>query len=71
MGDEEEAATAFPIRVDQASFDRFFVVGRWGPVRNRLYGDVERKALQCVQPFALADEARGGMVKSCGSPVRA
>ncbi len=58
MGDEEEAATAFPIRMDEASFDRFFDVGRWARVRNRLYGDVERKALRCVQPFALADEAR-------------
>jgi hypothetical protein len=34
------------------------VDGRWGTVRSRLYGDVEREALRCVQPFALADEAR-------------
>jgi hypothetical protein len=68
MGDEEEAATAFPIHVNQASFDRFFVVGRRGPVRNRLYGDVERKALQCVQPFALADEARAVGVEPSTDP---
>jgi hypothetical protein len=58
MGDEEELATAFPIRADEAAFERFFVDGRWGTVRSRLYGDVEREALRCVQPFALADEAR-------------
>jgi len=58
LNDEEEAATAFPIRKDKQAFDQFFVDGRWGPVRGRLYGDTERKALQCVQPFALTDEAR-------------
>jgi hypothetical protein len=68
MGDKEEAATAFPIRVDQASFERFFVAGRRGPVRSRLYGDVERKALQCVQPFALADEARAVGVQPSTDP---
>jgi hypothetical protein len=68
MGDEEEAATAFPIRVDQATFERFFVAGRWGPVRSRLYGDIERKALQRVQPFALADEARAVGVQPSTDP---
>src|SRR5690242_8372649 len=68
MGDEEEAATAFPIRVDQASFERFFVAGRWGPLRSRLYGDIERKGLQCVQPFALADEARAVGVQPSTDP---
>lgn len=58
LNNEEEAATAFPIRKDKRAFDRFFVDGRWGPARDRLYGDAERKALQCVQPFALTDEAR-------------
>ncbi len=58
MDDDEEAATAFPICIDKAAFDRFFTDGRKGRIRDRLYGDAERKALQCVQPFALADEAR-------------
>jgi hypothetical protein len=58
MDDEEDAATAFPICIDKAAFDRFFTDGRKGRLRDRLYGDTERRALQCVQPFALTDEAR-------------
>jgi hypothetical protein len=53
----QEAATAFPICVDEAEFREFFTKGRRG-VRSGLYGDAERRALQCVQPFALRDEAR-------------
>jgi hypothetical protein len=58
MSDTEEAATEFPIRKDKAAFDQFFTAGRKGPLRARLYGDAERRALRCVQPFALTDEAR-------------
>jgi hypothetical protein len=57
MDDGEAAATAFPIYEDAAAFNRFFVDGRKGSLRGRLYGDVERRALKCVQPFALTDEA--------------
>lgn len=55
---EQEAATAFPICMDEAAFQRFFTEGRWGSVRAQLYGEADRRALQCVQPFALGDEAR-------------
>jgi hypothetical protein len=65
MGDKEEAATAFPIRIDDAAFERFFaegkqisVEGEKVSIRSGLYGAVERKALRCVQPFALTEEAR-------------
>lgn len=55
---DQETATAFPICSNKKAFDRFFAVGRFGPVRDMLYGADERRALQCVQPFALGDEAR-------------
>jgi hypothetical protein len=58
MSDAEEAATAFPICRDKATFDQFFTAGRKGSLRARLYGDAERRALECVQPFALTDEMR-------------
>ncbi len=58
MDDKEEAATSFPICIDEATFEQFFAPGRkGGNIRSRLYGDVERKALRCVQPFALTAEA--------------
>jgi hypothetical protein len=57
MNADEEAVTKFPICIDEAAFARFFAGGR-GRLRGRLYGEVERKALQCVQPFALTDQAR-------------
>jgi hypothetical protein len=54
----QEKATAFPICKDKETFDRFFAEGRWGPVRAEIYGETERLALQCVQPFAIGEEAR-------------
>ncbi len=65
MGDKEEAATSFPICIDEATFDQFFAQGKQISaqgkkisIRSGLYGDLERKALRCVQPFALTAEAR-------------
>jgi hypothetical protein len=60
LSDAEEAATSFPIFKDKAAFDQFFTAaaGKKGALRSKLYGDDERRALQCVQPFALADEMR-------------
>jgi hypothetical protein len=58
MSDSEEAVTAFPICKDRATFDQFFTAGKKGSLRAKLYGDDERRALQCVQPFALTDEMR-------------
>lgn len=63
MSDTEEAATAFPICRDKARFDQFFTSGKKGVLRTKLYGDVERRALQCVQPFALTDEMRAAGVE--------
>ena len=54
----QENATAFPICKDRETFDRFFTEGRWGPIRTDIFGETERLALQCVQPFALGEEAR-------------
>jgi hypothetical protein len=54
----QEMATAFPICRDGEAFDGFFSKGRWGPVRAEIYGETERLALRCVQPFALGEEAR-------------
>jgi len=54
----QEKATAFPIRKDKKSFDKFFTDKPWGPVRAEIYGDTERRALECVQPFAIGQEAR-------------
>ena len=75
MGDKEEAATAFPICVDEETFKQFFmqgkklvVEGEKVSIRSGLYGDAERKALRCVQPFALADEARAVGVEPSTDP---
>ena len=68
MDDEEEAATSFPIFRDEAAFLGFFANGKKGKIRSRLYGDVERRALQCVQPFALTDEARAVGVERSTDP---
>jgi len=54
----QEKATAFPIRKDKKSFDKFFADKPWGPVRAEIYGEAERRALECVQPFAIGQEAR-------------
>jgi hypothetical protein len=54
----QEKSTAFPICKDGAAFDRFFTEGRSGPIRAEIYGEAERLALRCVQPFALREEAQ-------------
>jgi hypothetical protein len=75
MGDDQEAATAFPICIDEGAFEQFFtqgkrvvVAGKKVSIRSRLYGDTERKALRCVQPFALTAEARHVGVKRLPDP---
>jgi hypothetical protein len=55
----QEKATAFPICKDEKTFDRFFTAGQSGPVRAEIYGQAERSALRCVQPFTLGEEAQG------------
>jgi hypothetical protein len=58
MNNDQKTATEFPICRTEAGFRRFFKEGKRGPVRDGLYGDLERRALMCVQPFALTDEGR-------------
>ena len=58
LAPRQEMATAFPICKDREAFDGFFTAGRWGPVRAEIFGETERLALHCVQPFALGEEAR-------------
>jgi hypothetical protein len=56
-GDAQETATEFPICIDEEAFRQFFTKGK-KDVRVRLHGNAERRAPQCVQPFALRAEAR-------------
>lgn len=63
LAPRQEMATAFPICKDREAFDGFFIEGRWGPVRAEIFGETERLALQCVQPFALSEEARSAGVE--------
>jgi hypothetical protein len=54
MSDAEERATFFPICENKVTFEKFFQ----HPLRSNRYSDTGRRALQCVQPFARADEMR-------------
>jgi hypothetical protein len=54
---DQEALTEFPIKQDGFSFDEWFTVRRRSCVRSELYGDREREALRCVQPFWMSEEA--------------
>ena len=63
LSPRQEMATAFPICKDREAFDEFFTAGRWGLVRAEIFGETERLALQCVQPFALGEEARSAGVE--------
>jgi hypothetical protein len=63
LAPRQEMATAFPICKDREAFDGFFTEGRWGPVRAEIFGETERLALRCVQPFALGEEARSAGVE--------
>ena len=58
MDAKQKVATEFPICINEVAFRRFFRQGERGRLRGGLYGDLERKALECVQPFALSEEAR-------------
>lgn len=53
MTEKEQRAIQFPICVDREEFDDFVDDKR----RARLFGEQERNALRCAQPFALAEEA--------------
>jgi hypothetical protein len=52
---EQEKATEFPITKGPEEFEAFFWERKRRP---ELYGDHERAALRCVQPFAISEEAR-------------
>lgn len=64
MTDRQQGATQFPICKDRADFDNFLNDRR----RRDLWGQHERDALRCVQPFALQDEAVEFGVKFDTSP---
>jgi hypothetical protein len=64
MSDAEERVTSFPVCENKAAFEKFFQ----HPLRSHLYGDTERRALQCVQPFARADEMREHGVEPSTEP---
>ncbi|MGD0373311.1 MAG: hypothetical protein ABSB01_01810 [Streptosporangiaceae bacterium] len=68
LTDKEEIAAEFPICLDEAAFVQFFGDRKKGGLRSGLYGDVEREALQCVQPFALTDEARALGIERSTTP---
>jgi hypothetical protein len=51
---QEIQAIQFPIQRSPQEFDEFFDDKR----RQRLYGDREKLAMRCVQPFAISEEAR-------------
>jgi hypothetical protein len=53
MSEEQEEASQFPISSDASRFDAFFN----HRIRRTMYGDQERAALRCVQPFAFREEA--------------
>jgi hypothetical protein len=53
MSEEQEEASQFPISPDATKFEAFFN----HRVRRDMYGDVERAAFRCVQPFAFHEEA--------------
>jgi len=52
MTERQENAAKLPICRDSTAFGEFFSQ----PVRSSMYGQQERDALKCVQPFALHDE---------------
>jgi hypothetical protein len=53
LTEPQEEASTFPIRKDPEAFEAFFRERG----RGTLFGDAERAALRCVQPFALSEEA--------------
>lgn len=55
MTEKQEGDVVFPIRDSPSEFDKFLARSD----QQNLYGDIERKALRCVQPFAIPEEALG------------
>jgi hypothetical protein len=64
MTDNQQGATQFPICLDRAQFDSF--LSRRD--QRDLYGEHERNALRCVQPFALREEAAAHGVTFATTP---
>jgi hypothetical protein len=56
MSKEQKEATQFPICRDLKAFEEFFDRGHRG-IRREMYGEQERAALRCVQPFAMREDA--------------
>src|SRR5260370_27355443 len=64
MTDKQQGATQFPICPDRAEFDSFLS----RKDQRDLYGEHERHALRCVQPFALREEAAAHGVTFATTP---
>src|SRR5258708_24565131 len=64
MTDKQQGATQFPICPDRAQFDSFLS----RKDQRDLYGEHERHALRCVQPFALREEAAAHGVTFATTP---
>lgn len=58
LTEHQEKATEFPICKDPTEFEKWLNGGYGGVKRSSLYGDRERAALRCVQPFAIDENAR-------------
>jgi hypothetical protein len=61
MSTAQEALSEFPIKRDAEQFEKFFEVKRKCKegtfLRRDMYSDAGIRALRCVQPFALREEA--------------
>jgi hypothetical protein len=64
MTEGQRSATMFPLREDLTGFEKFLA----RPDQRDLYGEHERNALRCVQPFALREEAAEHGVSFVTSP---
>jgi hypothetical protein len=65
MSEQQERATQFPLFKDRAEFDDFFDSHRH---RQSMYGQRERDAMRCVQPFAIPEETSAQGVDWSTSP---
>lgn len=57
LSGDEESLTEFPIKRDGHALDTWLQVRKRQAQRQQLYGPQEVRALRCVQPFSLSEEA--------------
>lgn len=63
LTEDQEKATEFPICKDSVEFERWLHTGYRDVKRTSLYGDRERAALRCVQPFSIDERAKAAGVE--------